>query len=93
MTCLSPSLLLSFPKGLGQSESTVSILPSQRCLGVIHGVIWLESLSNIGSHTSSCRLWRIATSPNFQHSPISLSSYCGRVNGQRAAEDAVIHGA
>ena len=43
----------------------------------------------VGSHTSSCRLWRIATSPSFWCPPIGPLSHCGRVDGRGAAEDAV----
>ncbi len=69
MTCLSPLLALSSPKGIGQSGSAVSILPSQRCLGVIHGVIGLGHLNSIESPTSSCCLWQDVTSSSFQCSP------------------------
>ena len=58
MTCLTPEVI-------GQSESTVSVSAIRGCLGVIG----LERPSSIGSHTLSCRLWWIATSPNFQRFP------------------------
>ena len=69
MTCLHPWLPLSSPEGISQSESAVSVSPSQRRSGVTCRVIGLGCLNSIESPTWLCCLWRIATSPNFQCSP------------------------
>ena len=73
LTSQSLSQPLSFPEGIGQSESVVSISPSRRCLGVTHRVIGSGLRRNIGSLISWCRLWWPMISPSFRCSPLLTS--------------------